>query len=604
MSNNNFTSKTISELCNNEYIFHMPTYQRGYRWESLQVTNLLDDIWEFFLNKDKQNLGKYYCLQPIVIKKKSTEGIEWELIDGQQRLTTIYILLKLLENRDFPEPIFSIKFDRDNDNKERENYLLNIRDNAQKECLDRIDFHYFNNTVKVARAWIEATRKKHTDITIHNTLGSILTNYVQIIWYEIDDSSNTKDVFKHLNDGKIPLTNSELIKALLLNCRHFKVSSNEEINNRIVRMEQERIAILWDEIEITLNNEEFWTFINEKYNEKSTRIEYIFDLIYSKNKNISMDKIKNFDTFSYFEDKIKLGEKVSNIWDEVKHYYRTFQDWYDDYELYNKIGYLVHYTKQKRVNELIEESYTRTRNDFKKYLNDEIRKNLNVKNLETLSYDTNRTQVEKVLVLYNIETLVQAVEKRRFPFSKLKISNESIAEKWSIEHIYAQNSQMLRKEQLSTWLETHMNSLNRRLNGVFSDKKGKIQDLLSEMENAYTNIENITEVDFANLFSKLQEFIDNSIEDEIHNIKNLTLLNCSQNSSLSNSVFDVKRQKIIEMTERGEFIPVCTMMVFQKFYSHSVRQFDYWSKEDGEAYLESMNRSLEKYLTREDENND
>lgn len=602
MTENNLTSKTISELCNHEYVFHMPTYQRGYRWDSMQVQNLLDDVWEFYINKDKQYLGDYYCLQPVVVKKRSTDEIGWELIDGQQRLTTVYIILKLLENRDFPDPIFTIKFDRDNNklNPERESFLLNIRDNIGCQSYNRIDFHYFNNTAMVVKEWIESTKEKYPDLRISTTLVPLLTNQVKIIWYEVDESSNTKNVFRHLNDGKIALTNSELIKALLLNSRHFKVGNDENINNRITRMEQERIALLWDEIERSLTNEGFWTFINEQNNEKSTRIEYIFDLIYSKEKNVPMDKIRDIDTFNYFESKIKSGKKVTDIWNEVKHYYRTFQDWYDDYELYNKIGYLVHYSSHKRVNDLIIESYARSKKNFKEYLDNEIRKDLKIKELGTLSYNSNRNQVEKVLVLFNIETLVQSIEKRRFPFSKLRIPNEGTGEKWSIEHIFAQNSQMLRKEQLITWLKTHMNSLKRRLNNVQSNQKKKIQDLLLELENANEDIDNLTEENYANLFSKLQEVADNSIEDEIHNIKNLTLLNCSQNSSLSNSVFDVKRQKIIEMTERGEYIPVCTMMVFQKFYNHSVRQFDYWSKEDGEAYLEAISKSLQKYLTKED----
>lgn len=602
MLENNLTNKNISELCNNEYIFHMPTYQRGYRWDTIQVRTLLNDVWEFFLNKDKQNLGDYYCLQPVVVKKRSDSNLDWELIDGQQRLTTIYIIFKLLENKDYPEPIFSIKFDRDinKDNPERESYISNIRDNIENDSSNRIDFHYFNNTANEVKKWIEEAKNKYPSYRIAPTLATTLANYAHIIWYEIDDSTNTKDVFRHLNDGKIPLTNSELIKALLLNCRHFKVGSDDNISNKIIRMEQERIAMLWDEIEISLHNEEFWTFINEKYNEKSTRIEYIFDLIYSKDKNVSMDKINNFDTFNHFERKIKSGEEVNDVWDEIKQYYRTFQDWYDDYELYNKIGYLVHYTRQKRINDLMKESSLKTKKDFKKYLDNEIRMDLNIKSLESLSYEQNRTQVEKVLVLFNIETLVQSIEKRRFPFSKLKISKAVTGEKWSIEHIYAQNSQILRKEQLITWLDTHINSLSRRLNNVPANKKEKFENLLKEMEKGYGDIDNITEEDFTNLFSNLQDVADNFIEEEMHSIKNLTLLNCNQNSSLSNSVFDVKRQKIIEMTERGEFIPVCTMMVFQKFYNHSARQFDYWSKEDGEAYLKAMNKNLKKYLSEEE----
>lgn len=67
-----------------EGAFFIPSYQRGYRWTADEVTKLLDDIWE--------STGKRYSLQPIVVK--SLGGGKWELIDGQQRLTTLWLLLR------------------------------------------------------------------------------------------------------------------------------------------------------------------------------------------------------------------------------------------------------------------------------------------------------------------------------------------------------------------------------------------------------------------------------------------------------------------------------------------------------------------------------
>ena len=57
--------------------FYVPSYQRGYRWGEDEVIRLLDDIY--------QNGRNAYCLQPIVVRRKSGS---FELIDGQQRLTT------------------------------------------------------------------------------------------------------------------------------------------------------------------------------------------------------------------------------------------------------------------------------------------------------------------------------------------------------------------------------------------------------------------------------------------------------------------------------------------------------------------------------------
>ena len=76
-------------------IFVVPDYQRGYRWCEQQVKTLLSDIWGAAI----ANKVVDYCLQPIVVKKLPAEGDvpRYELIDGQQRLTTIYILLSFLK---------------------------------------------------------------------------------------------------------------------------------------------------------------------------------------------------------------------------------------------------------------------------------------------------------------------------------------------------------------------------------------------------------------------------------------------------------------------------------------------------------------------------
>jgi uncharacterized protein with ParB-like and HNH nuclease domain len=65
-------------------------YQRGYKWSTTEVTQLLNDIHEFEGNG-------FYCLQPVVVKRKMDGKIE--LIDGQQRITTIYIILSCLNEK-------------------------------------------------------------------------------------------------------------------------------------------------------------------------------------------------------------------------------------------------------------------------------------------------------------------------------------------------------------------------------------------------------------------------------------------------------------------------------------------------------------------------
>lgn len=95
MQKNKLDLLPINDLIKEKpFSFYIPSYQRGYRWTERQVTDLLDDICEF-IKKDKTK-DEFYCLQPVVVKPNNDT---WEVIDGQQRLTTIYLLLKYFNNR-------------------------------------------------------------------------------------------------------------------------------------------------------------------------------------------------------------------------------------------------------------------------------------------------------------------------------------------------------------------------------------------------------------------------------------------------------------------------------------------------------------------------
>ena len=73
--------------------FFIPAYQRGYRWTKDDVHKLLKDISE--------SKTPHYSLQPIVVKKR--ENGDWELIDGQQRLTTLWHIFNYMHKNGYPD---------------------------------------------------------------------------------------------------------------------------------------------------------------------------------------------------------------------------------------------------------------------------------------------------------------------------------------------------------------------------------------------------------------------------------------------------------------------------------------------------------------------
>src|SRR5690554_5017095 len=86
------TLKPINDLLGES--FFIPAYQRGYRWTKRQVKELLNDIWDFRLNNQEGSKEAFYCLQPVVVSKRNES---WEVVDGQQRLTTINLILEYLK---------------------------------------------------------------------------------------------------------------------------------------------------------------------------------------------------------------------------------------------------------------------------------------------------------------------------------------------------------------------------------------------------------------------------------------------------------------------------------------------------------------------------
>ena len=101
MSENKIDLKSVKELLGMH--FFIPSYQRGYRWTKQQVLDLLNDIKEFA--EKKKDEYEFYCVQPLVVKLMDNKEKEqnnlntnedwYEVIDGQQRLTTIYLILGL-----------------------------------------------------------------------------------------------------------------------------------------------------------------------------------------------------------------------------------------------------------------------------------------------------------------------------------------------------------------------------------------------------------------------------------------------------------------------------------------------------------------------------
>lgn len=644
--------------------FFIPDYQRGYRWTAQQATDLLEDILTFA--KDRKTQTEIYCVQPLVVQKKAVDNLAaelkkladdsdnlqhdvekllkgtWNVVDGQQRLTTIYLILTALGLTE----LYGINYQT------RENsatFLSNIGTN-QQDKMANIDYYHLYRVYKTVEQWL----KEHS-AQDKKLFKEALLEKVNFIWYRLPDEEkdiNRKeaiDAFKRLNIGKIPLTDAELVKALFLNRNNFDCGAVD------LETAQRKIATEWDQIEYTLQDDAFWLFLHDRHYAKPTRIDFILDMICEEGlKNLSdkeQEKIKadehqTFRYFYYLFNNVKEKKELAARWGEVLNYFCIFNEWFHDYKLYHYIGYLTTVCEDKQsgsaplIKELVKmwhgkksglkgqgSANSKRRIQQKDILNQldgtkegflkairlkicqKLEENDGFKNLDTFSYDENpdgssapaKTICVPILLLHNVETIIQQNQQlidndrygmpnfTRFPFHLYK------KEDWDVEHIRPNAGDNLKEpNQKRVFVEL-------------------AKEYLPDEDDLYQRIADYLGGD-ETVFDRLKEQIleaGKSLGDNDKNkIWNYTLLDRTTNQQYGNAIFPVKRAFLMNK-DRGiklkindggvdkkeiAFVLPCTKNVFTKAYTNRPNGLLSWTILDAEAYLADMKEKLDFYI--------
>ena len=138
---------------------------------------------------------------------------------------------------------------------------------------------------------------------------------------------------------------------------------------------------------------------------------------------------------------------------------------------------------------------------------------------------------------------------------------------------------------------------------VAGDNDLEIKKLIAEVSTAIgeTSAQRFGER-FKDISSRVQKMLrpHGEVDKPDHTIANMALLSSAHNSSLSNSVFEVKRQMILALDREGEYVPVCTRNVFLKYYANAdSQQPHFWSETDKVSYLNEIKCKLSEYLIKE-----
>lgn len=539
--------------------FYVPSYQRGYRWGADEVIRLLDDVY--------QNGKKQYCLQPVVVRKK---GSAFELVDGQQRLTTLYLIYKYMKNVNpfFNDPTFSLTYET------RDKSEAFLRDIDLDRRNENIDFWFIANAYETIKTWFE----QDLQIRVMH-IFEYFKEDVKIIWYEVGETEDAISLFTRLNIGKIPLTSAELVKAMFL---------SRDTDENVDRKKQEEISLQWDSMEKDLHNDSLWYFLTNQSNGRyQTRIDLVLDLISGKTPS---DRETYFTFFKF--DEMRKSMSLDDIWRNIQKTYLLLKDWFENHELYHKIGYLIA-SGTISLQEIFDISKDRTKTEFRTILKEYICKSVAISgNYSDLSYNkvADYKKISTLLLLFNVESVRQNGEHSLwFPFDKFKFGKGGKVS-WSLEHIHAQQSEGMRTQEVwKEWLSLHIPSVK---------ALGEIHGpLIDAMEKAVAK-EKLDGTEFEQLQKQVVSLLSVAGNTEyLHSVANLALLNSSDNAALNNSTFDVKRNVIVDMDKKGQYIPFCTKMVFLKYYTPSDKnQLHFWGEADRTAYIEAMNTVLKEYL--------
>ena len=593
--------------------FNIPSFQRGYRWEKRQVTELLDDLKEFIdtvVDECNKKQGQFYCLQPIVVQPNRQQTDVYDVIDGQQRLTTVYLILQYLQNTIAENcnrtSVYSIEYGR---HAQEDCYLsknLFLEDNEDKGLYKKnADNFYIYKAYQIIAEWFDA--HKMYKLKIAQLLTGEIDNRadkdkhdVRVIWYELPHSDNDTqaiDSFTRMNEGKIALTNAELVKALLLQC------SNDDRVQQEVAM---RRAMEWDTIEKQLQDPLFWSMLaTEKY-APSSHIELAIDFVAQSLKEQNKDKYPyqaNKELFSFLVISKAIADKaetVETIWEKIQDAYTVFRNWFYDTKTYHLVGLYNLLSAGSTLNNVqkiyalfVNHTKSEAKELIRKAIGDKIRLNKDKdEKLETINYTDNPQKIIPILEVFNVYLQLSNQESiDRFRFDLFKKYNVT-----GLEHIHPQNlnTDNMSMEEIIEWFDG-------RKEAVSDSTKDEVKDAakqLSELEVQYQKSENKK-----TFYATKREIIINCMNiidsefnelagmkpEQMHTLYNMALVDQNTNAAISNGFLYEKRDKLRERELNHQtYIPLGTWAAFNKLFSDKVMDMKFWSPADREAYFKAI----------------
>lgn len=617
---------SVKDIVSKYKKFNVPSLQRTYRWGEKEITLLLNDLYEFY-NTNEDSTNDFYPLQPLILKKSNKNDDTWNVLDGQQRLTTIKLIASYLEmGKDY---CLDISYDTREKTKD---FLDNISNKKEEDVGKSMELYYIFHAYEVIEAWFQKDTEKIN--AIRNVLFE--KERTRFVVQEMNSDDDEAKTFQNINQGRIPLSCSELIKALFLghifeshkidnNCR-FAYSSDGyglfiPINPIKEKQELTRIqnfiAKEWNDIETVLMHDEFYSFVCPEKEKSINRMDFLFKVAC---RNEKFKKYNTDDPFNAIYECIKDGKVVDNIscsWNVVFKCFNRMQKLYYDFDAYHLVGFCncEHIGISEDFNKYCNDD--EKMDEFKTVIREKIKgKVLSDIKIDDLHYGESNDKIKEILLLHNLQSYSD--EKLRFPFNLYDGGKN-----YDIEHIHATAEEKADKKSRYEWYKNNYSAIKN-----LKKEKLKDSDYLNEISPRFNTAKDLfdffekgyekgcKEKNFDTFkdeeFNKLREImikdnLDNEKEDlsKDDGIKNLCLLDSTTNRSYKNSLFITKREMILKKA-KGEMdkeycvypLLLCTERIFLKFYSNvdSDDNLNFWTEKNREAYLKDISNKVTDFL--------
>lgn len=599
--------RSVSEIFNDSQLkqiyYNIPDYQRGYEWGENNVRLLLEDLKKFLdkiyiSDTDKFLDDKlFYCLQHITIISKDN-GEYYNVVDGQQRLTTIAIILAYFGKADLPKG--KLKYSSREDTGEFLNNEIFTRkyweQNDKEEDVKHKDEFYIRAAANMVQTWDKEQtwnsnqRKRYIEILLNRT--KLIVNVV---------SGNEEMIFANINGAKAELDGADLLRAVqITHSSKEKYEITHSDNSNEVNEYRVKMGMLLDEINNWCGQKDVRTFLGRflkddsfdksGFNEKLYPINYLYRMMYEMHPDNNMPF--EFRFFEYGLD-IKgngVGDDNWEMYIELKRIYGFVRDWYESDEIYHYLSYLFSNFKSKVNFVAIYKTWenskgklsfiTELKKEISKYIleiyssdgenNEEPAKEKLKNDLANLSFSWYHNKESLVKILILLDVIYSCKSKYRLPINYFVSKGEDI------EHIGCQTPNEEDLNNREKWLE-YIKKLN---DYKFDIDKGRLDEWWEKLLKEQEVIDDVT----SNIIDELNSYGLNSIG-------NLVLLHSSQNRSYRNASFNTKKSIIIEDYYNNKYsIRPYTLKAFSSNHTSM------WTLEDIKKSTETLAHDIIDFL--------